>query len=55
MKLAGKAQKLREKAHRVERQDVLTGVPQPPVVLLKQEGVRPLSNVLQVAKIVFVE
>ena len=55
MKLAGQTEELREEAHRAERQHVLTGVPQSEVVILKQEGVGPLSHMLEVAEVVPVE
>ena len=55
MELAGETEKLREETHRVEREDVLTGVPQTEVVIFKQEGVCPLSHMLEVAEVISVE
>ena len=55
MKLTGETEELREEAHRAERQHVLTGVPQSEVVILKQEGVGPLSHMLEVAEVVLVK
>ena len=52
MKLTGETEELWEETHGVERQDVLTGIPQSEVVIFKQEGVGPLSNMLEVAKVV---
>ena len=55
MELAGETEKLREETHRVEREDVLTGVPQTEVVIFKQEGVCPLSHMLEVTEVVLVK
>ena len=55
MKLTGETEELREETHRVERQDVLTGIPQSEVVIFKEEGVGPLSHMLEVAEVVPVE
>ena len=55
MKFTGETEELREKTHGVERQDVLTGIPQSEVVVFKQEGVGPLSHMLEVAEVVSVE
>ena len=55
MELTGETEELREETHRVERQDVLTGIPESKVVIFKEEGVGPLRYMLEVAEVVPVE
>ena len=55
MKFTGETEELREETHRVERQNVLTGIPKSKVVIFKEEGVGPLRYMLEVAEVVPVE
>ena len=55
MKFTGETEELREETRGVERQDVLTGIPQSEVVIFKEEGVGPLGHMLEVAEIIPIE